>query len=305
MVTDKFKVISEHLTKGWIRVLLSILAFGLIYAVYNIYLTSSDSENAYGGAKEHQERNRGSTIPLLYEIPFIIQATGADFNSHIINDCKNFESYATSVHKAAINLGVYAMDIGYLSTYGRTQQALNYMDTCLKLTKVVCGQDAIDIDILERFERNLSNPDSLIAILNQFNIYAITYMDENERSAFGALMLAGAFIEAMYITTQILDTYHKHLLPDNIRSQVLSPLIYALVDRKDSLMDLIELLANINGRGFFELAIAYELQELYDTYPEYDPQENNTEEWATKLLNDAVFLRFVDHLSVIRTELVS
>ena len=121
-------------------------------------------------------------IPSPTEIPYIIQSTGADFNPNIINDHKKYESYTISAKKAAFNLGVYATDIGYLSSYGRSQEALNYMDVCLELTKSIGAQDAIDFEVLERFEKNLSNPDSLGRIIDHVISNSDSYLQANDRN---------------------------------------------------------------------------------------------------------------------------
>ena len=156
---------------------------------------------------------------------------------------------------------------------------------------------------MERFEKNLSNPDSLIQIRIQFNIKVITYLDENEHRDFGVLMLVGAFIEALYITTQIIDTYPKNLLPNKIRWQVLSPLVSILLDQKGSLMDLIELLENVDGKELLELTIIRKLKELYyiyNKYPKYKfyphPQEPIT---------DRMFLLLLGQISNIRADIIS
>jgi protein associated with RNAse G/E len=97
-------------------------------------------------------------------------------------------------------LGVYATDIGYLSSYGKTQEALNYMDVCLKLTETVGAKDAIDFNVLERFEKNLSNPDSLATIIDQVIDNSDKYLQNNERTNIAALVIGGTFIEALYIS---------------------------------------------------------------------------------------------------------
>ena len=278
MTSKETKIFLIQFGKKWVWILTIIVILGLIYIGHKAYYKESVAELIIDDDQEQLKSNPTRTISPFYEIPFIIQRTGADFNPNLVNDYEKFESYTISAKKAAINLGVYAMDIGYLNTYGRTQQALNYMDVCLEMTKTICGQDVNNFDVLERFEKNSSNPDSLIQILIQFNIQVITYLDENEHRDFGVLMLAGAFIEALYITTQIIDTYPKNLLPNNMRMQVLSPLASILLDQKESLMGLIELLENVDGKGEWDILIINDLRKLYyiyDNYPKYKfyPQE--------------------------------
>lgn len=264
---------------------------------------SKEFDDAQGQLKEKFDRAMGD-IPPPAEIPYIIQSTGADFNPNIINDSKKYESYTISAKKAAFNLGIYATDIGYLSSYGRTQEALNYMDVCLKLTDAIGAKDAIDLAVLERFENNLSNPDSLASIIDNVIANSDNYLQENDRNNIAALMIGGTFIEALYISTQIIDTYPKDLLPDDMRMQVLAPLVSMLVDQKESLKDVIDLLESVENKEDWEIATINSLQELYDNYTEFDPKGKIQEGKGSEVLNDEVLSRLTNQVDSIRTTVV-
>ena len=66
-------------------------------------------------------------IPSPSEIPYLLQATGAEFNQSLLNPRTKVDQYASRTDKAALNLGVYAADIGYLSSYDKTQEAIDYL----------------------------------------------------------------------------------------------------------------------------------------------------------------------------------
>jgi len=268
---------------------------------------SSESAKEFDDAQGQMKEKIDSVIrniPSPAEIPYIIQSTGADFNPNIINDPKKYESYTISVKKAAFNLGIYATDIGYLSSYGRTQDALNYMDVCLKLTESVGAQDAIDVAVLERFEKNLSNPDSLGSIIDQVIANSDSYLQANDRNNIAALMIGGTFIEALYISTQIIDTYPKDLLPDDMRLQVLSPLVQMLVKQKDSLKDVIDLLESVNDKEDWVIATINSLQELYDNYTKFDPMGKIRDGRGNEVLNDEVLSRLTLQVDSIRSLVV-
>ena len=264
---------------------------------------SKEFDDAQGQLKEKFDRAM-SDIPPPAEVPYIIQSTGADFNPNIINDSKKYESYTISAKKAAFNLGVYATDIGYLSSYGRTQEALNYMDVCLELTKSIGAQDAVDFAVLERFEKNLSNPDSLANIIDQVIANSDNYLQSNERNNIAALMIGGTFIEALYVSTQIIDTYPKDLLPDDMRMQVLAPLVSMLVDQRESLKDVIALLESVDDKDDWELATINSLQELYDNYTQFDAKGKIAEGKGNEVLNDEVLSRLTTQVDSIRTNIV-
>jgi len=288
------------------KVLLAIV-ISILIACGSDKKQSSDASKEFDDAQEQQKQMLDSAlrdIPPPSEIPYIIQSTGADFNPNIINDYKKYESYTISAKKAAFNLGVYATDIGYLTSYGKTQDALNYMDVCLKLTETVGAQDAVDFQALERFENNLSNADSLANIIDQVIANSDNYLGANDRNNIAALMIGGTFIEALYIATQIIDTYPKDILPDDMRMQVLSPLVRMLVDKKESLKDVIALLESVENKEDWELATINSLNELYDNYTKFDPEGKIRDGRGNEVLNDEVLSRLTNQVDSIRTNVV-
>ncbi len=287
------------------KILLAI-AIGIMVACGTDNKKGSDASKEFDDAQGTTEKfdKALGDIPPPAEIPYIIQSTGADFNPNIINDNKKYESYTISTKKAAFNLGVYATDIGYLSSYGKTQEALNYMDVCLKLTESIGAQDAVDFAVLERFEKNLSNQDSLANIINLVIQNSDKYLQSNDRNNIAALMIGGTFIEALYISTQIIDTYPKDLLPDDMRLQILSPLVQMLVKQKESLKDVIDLLESVDNKEDWEIATINSLNELYENYTKFDPMGKIAEGRGNEVLNDEVLSRLTTQVDSIRTNVV-
>jgi hypothetical protein len=283
------------------------IVFGLLVSCGSNKGKESDSSEEFDQAqdqvKENVDRALGN-IPSPSEIPYIIKGTGADYNPNIINSHEKYESYSTSAKKAAFNLGVYATDIGYLSSYGKTQEALNYMDVCLKLTETIGAKDAIDFDVLERFEKNLSNQDSLGVIIDEVIDDSDQYLKNNERTNIAALVIGGTFIEALYISTQIIDTYPKDMLPDDMRLQVLSPLVQMLAKQKESLKDVIDLLESVDDKDEWEQATINSLNELYTNYSNFDPMGRISEGKGNEVLNDEVLSRLTIQVDSIRANVV-
>ncbi|MCK5368717.1 MAG: hypothetical protein KAQ62_09195 [Cyclobacteriaceae bacterium] len=288
------------------KILLAIV-ISILIACGSDKKKDSEAAKEFDDAQAQLKENIDKTIrdiPPPAEIPYYIQSTGADYNPNIINDYKKYESYTISTKKAAFNLGIYSTDIGYLSSYGKTQEALNYMDVCLELTKTVGAQDAIDFEVLGRFEKNLSNPDSLAKIIDEVILNSDTYLKANDRNNIAALMIGGTFIEALYIATQIIDTYPRDLLPDDMRLQILSPLVQLLVKQKDSLKDVIELLESVDNKEDWELATINSLTELYENYTQFDPMGKIRDGRGNEVLNDEVLSRLTIQVDSIRSNIV-
>ena len=150
----------------------------------------------------------------------------------------------------------------------------------------------------------MSNPDSLASIIDQVIANSDSYLQENDRNNIAALMIGGTFIEALYIATQIIDTYPKDLLPDDMRMQVLSPLVRMLVDKKDALKDVIALLESVDNKDDWEIATINSLQELYENYNRFDPEGKISEGRGNEVLNDEVLSRLTNQVDSIRTNVV-
>ncbi len=265
--------------------------------------SSEEFSDAAADLKEKIEEYQHK-IPPPSEIPYMIQNTGADFNPKIVNPSSKYESYMVDSKRAAFNLGIYATDIGYLSSYGKTQEALNYMDVSLKLTEAIGAQDAVDFIVLERFEKNLGNTDSLANIINEVIDNSDAYLQQNERNNVAAFVIGGTFIEGLYVATQIIDTYPKDLLPDDQRLTILSPIVLELAKQKEPLSDLIGLINNVEEKDDWIVATVNSLTELYQSYEEFDPLGKIQEGKANEVLNDEVLATLTKQVKTIRSSVV-
>lgn len=185
-------------------------------------------------------------IPSPSEIPYLLQATGADFNQSLVNDRKKVDQYATRNDKAALNLGIYAADIGYLSSYDKTQDAIAYLGAAKGLADNLGVIGSFDPEVLGRFEANISNKDSLAALLNESVQKTDKYLKDDSRNKLAALMVTGSFIEGLSISTGLIKTYPKNLLPNDQRNLILTPLIRVILEQERSVDELIRMLGAVD-----------------------------------------------------------
>jgi len=185
-------------------------------------------------------------IPSPSEIPYLLQATGADFNQSLVNDRKKVDQYSTRNDKAALNLGIYAADIGYLSSYDKTQEAIEYLGAAKGLADNLGVIGTFDPEVLKRFEANISNKDSLAALLNQSVQKTDKYLKDDSRNKLAALMVTGSFIEGLSISTGLIKTYPKNLLPNDQRNLILTPLIRVILEQERSVDELIKMLSAVD-----------------------------------------------------------
>ncbi len=185
-------------------------------------------------------------IPSPSEIPYLLQSTGAEFNQSLINDRKKADSYASRTDKAALNLGVYAADIGYLSSYDKTQEAIDYLNAVKGIADNLGVIGSFDVELLKKFEANISNKDSLASLINGSVQKTDAYLKDDNRNKLAALMIAGSFVEGLYISTGLIKSYPKNILPDDQRNLVLTPLMRIILEQEKSVDELVKMLGTVD-----------------------------------------------------------
>lgn len=262
--------------------------------------SSAEFEKAESEIKSKVE-NIIYQIPPPSEIPFIIQATGAKFNPDLVNPLGNAERYKTTNKVAALNLGIYTTDIGYLVTYDKVQEALNYMDVCLGLVEAIGIQNVIDQNLIQKFENNLGEKDTLASIVNYVISRSDQYLKESDRNNIAALVLTGTFIEGLFIATQIVETYPKDILPEDSRNLILSPMIKLILQQEKPLTDIIELLKSIDLKGDWIEGMINSLEELKDNYAQLNIDEQINNNRSDLVLTNKVLQRITVQIDKIRT----
>ncbi len=225
-------------------------------------------------------------IPSPHEIPYLLQLTGADFNQSLLNDRKKADNYTTKTDKAALNLGVYASDIGYLSSYDKTQEAIDYLSTAKTLADHLGVIGSFDSDVLKTFEANISNKDSLATLLDKAIQKTDVYLRDDSRNKLAALIVAGSFVEGLYITTGVISTYPKNLLPTDQRNLILTPLVRIILEQEKSVNELVKMLSTVKPDEEPIITILTELTSLQTYYKALNIDEQIKNNKGSEVLND-------------------
>ena len=141
-------------------------------------------------------------MPSPIEMAILVKHAGGEYNSSLLNDVKKLDSYVTK-GKKTINMGVYSSDVGYTSLYKQTQETVFYLNNVRKLSDDIGLSDAFDQSMFDRVEANIENRDSLLQILSASYDLANQYLKENNRMNTSVLMLAGGWIESMYLAANL------------------------------------------------------------------------------------------------------
>ncbi len=243
-------------------------------------------------------------IPSPSEIPYLLQATGAEFNESLINPRTKVDQYASRTDKAALNLGVYAADIGYLSSYDKTQQAIDYLNSTKTLADNLGVIGSFDVEVLQKFEANISNKDSLTRLLDRTIKKTQTYLADDNRNKLSALVVTGSFIEGLYISTGLVKSYPKDLLPSDARNLVLTPIIRVILDQKKSVSDMVKMLTSTSVEQTEPVTtIASDLKSLESAYASLNIEEQIRNNKANLVLSDANLIEITNIVEKIRTNI--
>lgn len=243
------------------------------------------------------------SIPPPSEIPYMLEATGAEYNQSLINDRKKADGYGSQSDKAALNLGVYTADIGYLSSYEKTQESIDYLNVCKNLADKLGVTGSFDRATLEKFEANIANKDSLAALLNDAMKKTDRYLKDDHRSKLGALLVTGSFVESLYISTGIIKSYPKNILPDDKRNLILTPLIQIVINQRKSVSEVAKMLSELEQTGPIP-AIVTDLKSLESSYAALNIEEQIKNNKANLVLSDKTLEEITKIVEKLRTDIV-
>lgn len=246
---------------------------------------NSEEFDEAGAATKGRIDEVAANIPPPSEIPYLLQATGAEFNQGLVNSREKVVQYTSHNDQAALNLGVYAADIGYLASYDKTQEAIDYLTACKTLSDDLGLIGTFDAELLEKFEKNISNKDSLTRLLDRTMKESQNYMRDASRNKLSSLVVAGSFIEGLYIATGLIKSYPKNILPEDSRNLILTPLMRVVLDQKNSVSEMVKML---EGSEQTEMVtdITADFKALEETYQNLNIEEQIKNNRADLVLSD-------------------
>ena len=206
--------------------------------------------------------------------------SSVDFVSHInqadlpyeqkwLNSPVNVDKYLANSAKNALNLGVYMADLGYNALYFKPQGSLEYLKVTKKLSDQIGILNQESKAFVERFERNLEVRDSLLTITREAYFSIDEYLKGSERRDIASLMLAGTWIEGLYISSNVLSG-----LPNIGEDAKLKPILWRIGGQKRSLNNLISILEK-NSTETVVKDLIKELKELALIYEKVKIVEAN------------------------------
>ena len=136
------------------------------------------------------------------EVAAMISSLNIPFSTSYLSDPEKLSTNTTSF-EMAFSLGALSADLGYLNMYEKTGTAVNYLSSINRLADALQIGQFFDFATIKRLATSSSDIDSLMFIsIHSFNNMD-DYLRETDRSNLSALMIAGVWMEGLYLATQV------------------------------------------------------------------------------------------------------
>ena len=181
-----------------------------------------DSER-YAGELEISEQAMDEIVQNIsspVEIAALIKAVGVPYSKNYLATTDYVDNYNTSFKKA-IGLGIFGADLGYQNMYNKTGSVIDYISAIKSLADGIRVGQFFDFSTLKRLATNNQNLDSLMYISVQNFNQMDRYLRENNRSNLSSLIVAGVWVESMYLLGEVIKESPNAELSEKIGEQKL------------------------------------------------------------------------------------
>ncbi len=163
---------------------------------FSTYKNNADS----AAPAEKNEIFYGILTPV--EICSIFNRLGVPYNNTALNPVSNRDLYMSNA-KASINTGIYGVDFGYLKIFGIGQEMINYMVTIREMSNKLGIPDQYLTEPIKKMQSDMAEPDTLMKLMNDAFNKMENHLRSGGRESTAGLMVLGGWVEAMYISTQL------------------------------------------------------------------------------------------------------
>jgi len=147
-------------------------------------------------------------LPTSAEVIKMLSELEVGYILGIANPVANARKYLTSTTKA-VNMGVYGADLSYATLYNIQQEVLNYLDAIRSLANELSMSKIYDETLYDRIQKNFDNRDELVNILTEAFNNTYEYLSENDQQNLALLVVGGAWVEGMYLTTHVSEAAYQ------------------------------------------------------------------------------------------------
>ena len=191
------------------KFVLGLLLASLIYSCENsnkstVIENDTITETSIIDSTRIRFRNLISKMPIPFESLKSFSAAKTRFNANLLNNPKNSEAY-NSNRIQALNLGIYGADLAYLIAQDKLNEAEPFLKSIRRLSDAIVVPTAFNGAVIDRYEANINKKDSLQHLVQQSFQKIDNTLQENDRIEQASLVLAGGWIESVYLTVQSIE----------------------------------------------------------------------------------------------------
>jgi hypothetical protein len=246
-------------------------------------------------------------IPSPIQTAELLKQAGAKYSVDLVNSPENASIYTTTA-AMALNMGVYGSDLAFAGIFNQSAETIKYMDCTRKMADGLHVLAAFSDDRKLRLETNINNRDSVLSIITDSYWDCDAMLQDNEQTHASALMIAGGWIEGLYLACRVAESTNNN----DIRIRI--------VEQRSSLDKLIILLDKQQHNDVTPISNQLkELKVIFDKLPKNtdgslietkDPEtgisvieaENPT---APQSLNALEFKQILDKITEIRNGVIT
>jgi len=147
-------------------------------------------------------------LPTSVEVIKMLTDLEVGYIIGIANPVANAKKYFSSTTRA-INLGVYGADLSYATLYNIQQEVINYLNSIRSLSNELNMSRIYNEELYEKIKANFDNRDELVKLLTSSFNDTYSYLSDNDQQALALLVVGGAWIEGMYLTTHVSEAAYQ------------------------------------------------------------------------------------------------
>lgn len=243
----------------------SIKNYSLVFASAGVLLSALTGCQCEGGKKDSIDKQKVEAgvrefvypLPTSFEVTEMLNRIEASYIIDLSNAPENVDKYLTEKSKA-LNLGVYSADLSYASTYNQQQYIVDYMTASRKLVESLDMSAAVDPELPKKIEQNENNKDELIKLITESFYDTYDYLNKNDRASVSVMIIAGSFVEGLYIATNISDNTYNN-----------KEMVKIVMTQKDPMIKMMELLEKYSATDYVREMID-ELKTLHAVFSSFE-----------------------------------
>ncbi|HLG02162.1 MAG TPA: hypothetical protein VI731_01115 [Bacteroidia bacterium] len=256
-----------------------------------------DTANSDTIAEAPEMLESGTSLPSPLLVAAMFKRSGLKYLPGLTNRTENSSKYTTSITRAQ-NMGVYSADLAYAILNKQANEGRKYLRTIREIaSQINLGKVFDQGNLYDRLNANMEREDSIVSILADIQYATDEQLEQNELGHLNGIIFAGAWVESMYIGSQVYRSDTSQALFNALVTQlaVCNSIIHELKVNQAHDPDIPQLIADLSAiqatidampsmKKFSETP-DMELSDVHPSREELQPVIKKIEELRAKIIN--------------------